>query len=71
MQDVQEMFSDVWQETSRVPWAKHLGAQPKKSSRRVWSCETVRVLDEGGMVDSMKWAVFWFLFVKIFSASHL
>eukprot|EP00434_Breviolum_minutum_P007098 symbB.v1.2.006263.t1/scaffold368.1/size218619/6 len=22
MQDVQEMFSDVWQETSRVPWAK-------------------------------------------------
>jgi len=22
MQDVQEMFSDVWEETSRVPWAK-------------------------------------------------
>ena len=34
MQDVQEMFSDVWQETSRVPWAKHLGAKPKKIGGR-------------------------------------
>ena len=32
MQDVQEMFSDVWQETSRVPWAKHLGRNNKIES---------------------------------------
>lgn len=57
----------------QAPWGetKKIESEIFFFGAKVLSCETVKVLDEGGMVDSMKWAVFWFLFLQIFSTSHL
>lgn len=46
MQDAQDMFFDVWQETSRLPWAKPLGPRECAENQMFgWSLDLLFTVD--------------------------